>query len=93
MKPGEIITITLLVVAGFLMANLLVEHMEPMGPLNRLILRIGLQVNFFIVIYLFFQSRDNSRKISELNKEPGECGGEDDAKEPAAAINQDNGKV
>ena len=68
MKSGEIISITLLVIAGFCMANFLVEHLYLQSVYLRFLLRIGFQVQFLVLIYLFFESRDNSQRLKKLEK-------------------------
>ena len=68
MKPGEIILITLLVITGFLMADFLVDHLMLQGVFQRFVMRIGFQAQFFILIYLFFDLRDNSRRLQRLER-------------------------
>ena len=68
MKPREIIEITLCVVASFSLAQLFVNQFVMHGAFQRFVMRIGFQVQLFVLIYLFFYSRDISQKLSELEK-------------------------
>ena len=67
-RPGEIILITLLVIVGFVMTEFIINHLIFTGALQRFIMRIGFQIQFFVLIYLFFNSRDNSRRVRVLEK-------------------------
>ena len=74
MKPIEIILISVLVIISFLMADFLVNRLEVEGAFLRFVIRVGFQAQFFILIYLFFEARDNSRRLRELEKHSsGEC--------------------
>ena len=68
MKSGEIIIITLLVVAGFLMADLLVDKIILQSADQRFLMRIGFQAQFYVIIYLFFDLRDSSRRLRVLER-------------------------
>jgi len=76
-KPSETILIALLVIAAFLLSDFLVEQFTVIGAVQRLILRIGFLAQFFAVIYVLFTTRDNARRIRELEKQSG--GGDDAA--------------
>ena len=74
MKPIEIILISVLVIISFLMADFLVNQLEVEGAFLRFVIRVGFQAQFFILIYLFFEARDNSRRLRELEEHSsGEC--------------------
>lgn len=66
MKPSEIILISLLVIVGFLMADFLVNRLVLQGAFQRFVLRVGLQVQFYALIYFFFETRECSRRANEL---------------------------
>jgi hypothetical protein len=67
-KSKEIIIITLLVFVGFLIADYLVDNFMIHGADQRFIIRLGFQASFFILIYLFFDSRDNSQRLRKLER-------------------------
>ena len=66
MKSSEIISITLLVIAGFMMTEFIVNHLQIEGIFRRLIIRIGFQAQFYALIYLFFDHLDSSRRLRTL---------------------------
>ncbi len=68
MKSSEIISITLLVIAGFMMTEFIVNHLHVEGILRRFIIRIVFQAQFFALIYLFFDHLDISRRLRTLEK-------------------------
>ncbi len=56
------------------MADFLVNQLEVEGAFLRFVIRVGFQAQFFILIYLFFEARDNSRRFRELEEHSsGEC--------------------
>jgi len=46
-----------------------VEQFNIIGALPRLMLRIGFLAQFFAVIYAFFTTRDNARRIRKMEKQ------------------------
>ena len=68
MRSEEIILIALLVIGSFLIAEFIVNHFIFIGALQRFIMRVGFQAQFFVLIYLFFDSRDNSRRVRLLER-------------------------
>lgn len=66
MKSSEIISITLLFIAGFMMTEFIVSHLQLEGILRRFVIRIGFQAHFFALIYLFFDHLDSSRRLRTL---------------------------
>ena len=63
MKSIEIISITLLVIIGFIASNFFVGQDMLKGALVRFVVRIGLQAQIIVLVYLFFDSRDNARRL------------------------------
>ncbi len=68
MKPREIIQIILCILVGLLMVEFFVDHLALYGTFQRFVLRVGFQVQLFLLIYLFFDSRDNSRRLNALER-------------------------
>jgi len=66
LKSSEIISITLLVIAGFMMTEFIVDHLQVEGIFRRFVIRIGFQAQFFALIYLFFDYLDSSRRLRTL---------------------------
>jgi len=66
LKSSEIISITLLVIAGFMMTEFIVNHLQVEGIFRRFIIRIGFQAQFYALIYLFFDHLDSSRRLRIL---------------------------
>ena len=63
MKSIEIISITLLVIIGFIASNFFVDYLMLKGALVRFVVRIGFQAQIIVLVYLFFDSRDNARRL------------------------------
>lgn len=68
MKPREIILITLCVIASFLMAEFFIVNLVFHGAFQRLVLRVGFLSQILVLIYLFFDSRDISNRLTVLEK-------------------------
>ncbi|HDY88193.1 MAG TPA: hypothetical protein ENH82_08785 [bacterium] len=68
MKTREIIQITLCILASLLMVEFFVNYLVPYGTFQRFMLRAGFQIQLFLLIYLFFDSRDNSRRLNVLER-------------------------
>lgn len=67
-KTREIIQITLCILAGLVMVEFFVDHLALYGTFQRFVLRVGFQIQLFLLIYLFFDSRDNSRRLNALER-------------------------
>ncbi len=66
MKPREIVMITLWVIAVFVMTEFIVNHIMLYGTFQRFVMRICFQIQLLALVYLFFNSRDNSRRLRLL---------------------------
>lgn len=68
MKPHEILILTLFFIGGFFYAEIIVDSMLPSSPMHRLLVRIGLQLQFYATVYLFFETRDLSGRLKKMEK-------------------------
>ena len=66
MKAMEIILITLFVMVGFLGIEFIVSHIGMTSALQLFVIRICLQMQYIILIYLLFDSRESVRRIRSL---------------------------
>ena len=66
LKPLEIIWILSLVVVSLLISNILTGSMALHGAFHRLIVRAFFQVILLALLYLFYESRNNSKRLSEI---------------------------
>ena len=66
MKTGEILFLVLLFVICFFMAEFLVDHLVLYSPLQRLLARVGFQLQFYGLVYLIFDTRDISRRLRKM---------------------------
>ena len=66
MKALEIILITLFVMVGFLGAEFIVSHIGVSGAFQRFLLRVSIQIQYILLIYLLFDSRESIRRIHTL---------------------------
>ena len=56
------------------MADFLVNQLDVEGAFLRFVIRVGFQAQFIILLYLFFEARDNSRRLRKLEEHSsGEC--------------------
>lgn len=67
-KAREILLITLLVVVGFVMSDVIAQRLALYSSLQRFGMRLGFMLLFMAVIYLFFDSRDTSRRLRRLER-------------------------
>lgn len=59
----------LLVIAGFMLSDYIIDQLYIEGALVRLCIRAGMQLQFIALIYLFFSSRDSERRLRQLESE------------------------
>jgi len=76
LKPTEIFIVTLLVILGFVVANFFIDHLYVRGVFERFALRVVFQAQFLALIYLFFESRDISRRLKTLESRMDGAGDE-----------------
>ncbi len=69
MRKSETIVAALLVIAGFMFSDYIIEQLYIEGALVRLCIRAGMQLQFIALIYLFFSSRDSERRLRQLESE------------------------
>ena len=69
MKPLEILILTLLFIGGFFYAEVIVHSMMPASPIHRFLVRVGIQMQFYATIYLFFETRDISGRLRKMEKD------------------------
>lgn len=62
-KAKEIVLIALLFFAGFMMSEFLIEHMMFENAVQRLLARIIIQAQIYLVMYILFNMRDIQRKV------------------------------
>ncbi|MCE5249299.1 hypothetical protein LLG96_03680 [bacterium] len=72
MKTREVFYLTVLFVFGFFMSEFFVDHLVLFSPLQRFIARVGIQLVFYGLIYVWFDSRDISRRINRIEQEISE---------------------
>lgn len=65
-KTVEILILVLLFIACFFMAEFLVDHLVLYTPMQRFLARVGFQVQLYGLVYLFFDSRDISRRLRNI---------------------------
>lgn len=65
-KTKEILLIGILFFLGFMLSEFFIEHIVFDGPVQRLIARILFQGQFYLIIYLLFNSFDLSRRVKWL---------------------------
>lgn len=75
MNTGEILLMSLLFVAGFMATELIVSHFIYIGALEKFILRIMFLVQYSLLIYFLFDSREKTRKNNENEKNETESEG------------------
>ena len=68
-KPLEILILTLLFIGGFFYAEIIVHSMLPASPIHRFLMRVGLQLQFYATIYLFFETRDISGRLRKIERD------------------------
>lgn len=66
MRTREIFLITLLFILSFMVTEIIVSYFISIGALKRFILRIAFLVQYSVLIYLLFDSRDNVRRLQRL---------------------------
>ena len=66
MRTREILLITLLFILSFMVTEIIVSYFISIGALKRFILRIAFLVQYSMLIYLLFDSRDNVRRLQQL---------------------------
>ena len=80
MKPGELILIAILVLVSFILSDTIVDAVAATGAVERLFLRVGFLGQYFALIYLVFESRDNARRLREMERwEHDDCDDKDGA--------------
>ena len=62
-KSWEIIITVFLVMAGYITADAITNQLIYQGAVERFILRVGILIPYFLLVYLFFESRDISKRI------------------------------
>lgn len=65
MRTKEILLIGILFIAGFVLLEILIEHIFA-GPFQRLIARILFQGQFYLILYLLFNSWDITKRVRWL---------------------------
>ena len=68
MNTGEILLMSLLFLTGFMVTELIVSHFIYIGALKRFILRIMLLVQYSLLIYYIFDSREKAKKNNWFEK-------------------------
>lgn len=66
MRTREIFLITLLFILSFMVTEIIVSYFISIGALKRFILRIAFLVQYSVLIYFLFDSRDNVRRLQRL---------------------------
>jgi len=65
-RTREIFLITLLFTLSFMVTEIIVSYFISIGVLKRFILRIAFLVQYSVLIYLLFDSRDNVKRLQRL---------------------------
>lgn len=68
-KLSETVLTAILVIAGFVLSDFIVEQLYIEGALPRFFVRVGFQAQFITLIYLFFESRDLQRRLKKLESD------------------------
>ena len=68
LKSAEIILITLFVVAALVLAGFLADSFALNSAFSRFVVRTVCQIQFLVLLYLFFELRENSRRLKEMEK-------------------------
>jgi hypothetical protein len=66
MKAVEIILITLFVMVGFLGIEFIVSHIGLTSAMQLFFIRICFQMQYILLVYLLFDSRESVRRIRSL---------------------------
>lgn len=77
MKTVEILTLILLFVVCFFMAEFLVDHLVLHSPVQRFLARVGFQIQLYGLVYLLFDSRELSRRLRKIENRFSEEGNKD----------------
>lgn len=69
MKAIEIVYLTLLFIGCFLVAELIVGGLLLLeSPFQRFVVRVAFQLLFYGMVYLFFDTRDMSRRLRKMEE-------------------------
>ena len=68
MGTKEILCLTLLFIACFMITEFFVGQLFLHSPVQRFFIRIGFQIQFYSLIYLLFDSFDITGRIKKLEK-------------------------
>ena len=68
MGTKEILCLTLLFIFCFMITEFLVGQLFLYSAIQRLFVRVGFQIQFYSLIYLFFDSFDITGRIKKLEK-------------------------
>lgn len=77
MKTVDILLLILLFVVCFYLAEFIVGHLLLYTPMQRFLARVGLQIQFYGIVYLLLDSRDKSRRLKEIENRLTDEGNKD----------------
>ena len=79
MGTKEILCLTLLFILCFMITEFFVGQLSLHSPIQRFFVRVGFQIQFYSLIYLFFDSFDITGRLTKFEKFHHEKTPEEDA--------------
>jgi uncharacterized membrane protein len=70
MSTIEIFYTIILFILGFVLTEMLLSHFCSLGIYRRFILRITFLIQYSVLIYLFFDSRDDKERLKQYKHSP-----------------------